>query len=133
LPQTEVTSPASSDDDISQAQGSDEVLLPSQEGFSVSLLATNFSAPHNILYGPDGTLWITERFAKNITRVDPNTGSKLNSMPIPNVHQSEGQDGLMGMAFDADFNNTHHIYVAYTYDADPAEELDRNILNVESF
>jgi hypothetical protein len=24
--------------------------------------------------------------------------------------------------FDPDFNNTHHIYVAYTYDADPEEE-----------
>lgn len=125
LAQTEVTSPTPSDDTF-QAQGSDEVRLPSQEGFSVSLLAMNFSAPHNILYGPDGALWITERFAKNVTRVDPNSGSKLNSMPVPNIHQSEGQDGLMGMAFDPDFNNTHYIYVAYTYDADIGEELDRH-------
>jgi PQQ-dependent dehydrogenase (s-GDH family) len=46
-------------------------------------------------------------------------------MPVPNVHQSGGQDGLMGMAFDPDFNNTRYIYVAYMYDADPGEELDR--------
>ena len=91
----------------------------------MSVLATNFSQPHNILYGPDDTIWITERFAKNVTRVDPNNGSKLNSMPVPNVHQSEGQDGLMGMAFDPNFNNTHHIYVAYTYDVEPGEEIDR--------
>ena len=46
-------------------------------------------------------------------------------MPVPNVHQSESQDGLMGMALDPDFNNTHHIYVAYTYDvATAGEELD---------
>jgi hypothetical protein len=31
----------------------------------------------------------------------------------------------MGMTFDPDFNNTHYIYVAYTYDANPGEELDR--------
>lgn len=124
LAQTEVTLSAPSNDTF-QAQGSDEARLPRQEGFSVSLLATNFSQPHNILYGPDDALWITERFAKNITRVDPNNGSKFNSMPVPNVHQSEGQDGLMGMAFDPDFNNTNHIYVAYTYDANPGEELDR--------
>ena len=121
---TEVSLSAPSNDTF-QEQGSGEVQLPKQEGFSVSLLAANFSQPHNILYGPDDALWITERFEKNITRVDPNTGSKLNSIPVPNVHQSEGQDGLMGMVFDPDFNNTHHIYVAYTYDADPGEELDR--------
>ncbi|HJY09977.1 MAG TPA: hypothetical protein VJ250_03445, partial [Nitrososphaeraceae archaeon] len=107
LAQTEVTLSAPSNDTF-QAQGSDEARLPRQEGFSVSLLATNFSQPHNILHGPDDALWITERFAKNITRVDPNNGSKFNSMPVPNVHQSEGQDGLMGMAFDPDFNNTNH-------------------------
>lgn len=99
--------------------------LPRQEGFSVKVLATNFSAPHNILYGPDGALWITERVGKNVTRVDPSDGSRLSIMPIPDVHQSGGQDGLMGMAFDPDFNNTNHIYVAYTYDAASGEELDR--------
>jgi PQQ-dependent dehydrogenase (s-GDH family) len=124
LVQTEATLPLPTNDTL-QAQGGDQLRLPRQEGFSVRLLATNFSAPHNILYGPDGAFWITERLGKNITRVDPNIGSKLSSMPVPNVHQSEGQDGLMGMAFDPDFNNTHYIYFAYTYDADPSEELDR--------
>jgi hypothetical protein len=47
----------------------------------------------------------------------------LSSTPVPNVHQSGGQDGLLGMTFDPNFNNTHHIYVAFTYDADPGEEL----------
>jgi PQQ-dependent dehydrogenase (s-GDH family) len=94
-------------------------------GFSVRVLGTNFSAPHNILYGPDGALWITERLGKNITRVDPSYGSRLSSMAVLNVWQSEGQDGLMGMAFDPDFNNTNYIYVAYTYNAQPGEEVDR--------
>jgi glucose/arabinose dehydrogenase len=99
--------------------------LPSQEGFSVTQIATNFSAPHNILYGPDGVLWITERTGKSITRVDPDTGEIISSVPMPDVHQSGGQDGLMGMAFDPDFNTTRFIYVAYTYDADSGDELDR--------
>jgi glucose/arabinose dehydrogenase len=111
--------------DTLQSQGGREAQLPRQEDFSTSVLATNFSAPYNILYGPDGALWITERVGKNITRVDPSNGSKLGSMPVPNVHQSGGQDGLMGMAFDPDFNDTNYIYVAYTYDVDPGEALDR--------
>jgi PQQ-dependent dehydrogenase (s-GDH family) len=36
-------------------------------------------------------------------------------MPIPNVYQTGGQDGLMGIAFDRNFNSTHYIYLAYTY------------------
>src|SRR3954451_23114293 len=99
--------------------------LPSQQGFSVRVLATNFSQPHNIIYGPYNLLWITERFGKVITLVDPVNGAKLNSIPVPGVHQSQGQDGLLGMAFDPNFNNTHHIYVAYTYDADPSKQLKR--------
>ena len=69
--------------DTVEAQNSTQKRLPKQEGFSVSVLATNLSQPYNILYGPDDALWITERVAKNITRVDPNNGSKLNSMPGP--------------------------------------------------
>jgi glucose/sorbosone dehydrogenase len=103
-----------------------ETMLPSQEGFFVRLLATNFSAPDNVLS-------ITERVGKTITRVDPNNGSKLNSMPVPDVHQSGGQDGLMGMAFDLEYNDTHHIYVAYTYDAGPGEPLERQLLLAESY
>jgi PQQ-dependent dehydrogenase (s-GDH family) len=99
--------------------------LPSQQGFSVRVLATNFSQPHNIIFGPYNLLWITERFGKVITLVDPVNGAKLSSIPVPGVHQSQGQDGLLGMAFDPNFNNTHHIYVAYTYDADPSEQLKR--------
>lgn len=107
----------------------EETGLPRQQGFSVHVLATNFSAPHNILYGPDGALWITERVGKNITRVDPSNGSELSTMEVPNVHQSGGQDGLMGMAFDLDFNNSRYIYVAYTYaeiaGQGAGEEVDR--------
>jgi PQQ-dependent dehydrogenase (s-GDH family) len=99
--------------------------LPTQKGFTSSILAENFSAPNNILYGPDGSLWVTERIGKNITRIDPSNGARLSIMQVPNVHQSRGQDGLMGMAFDPDFNSTHHIYVAYTYDANPSDDLDR--------
>jgi PQQ-dependent dehydrogenase (s-GDH family) len=109
----------------SSGNNNNTIKTPSEKGFSSNILATNLSAPHNILYGPDGLLWITERIGKNITLVDPHNGSEINSISVPQVHQSGGQDGLLGMAFDPNFNNTHHIYVAYTYDADPSNELER--------
>ncbi|HTH23368.1 MAG TPA: hypothetical protein VL854_14205, partial [Nitrososphaeraceae archaeon] len=33
----------------------------------------NGSAPHGIIIGPDGGLWITDEFLKAIVRVDPKT------------------------------------------------------------
>ncbi len=109
------------------SQGSVDVQgqLPMQDGFTIRVLASNFSSPHNILYGPDGALWITERLGKNITRVDPDNGERLSTMEVPGVWQSEGQDGLMGMAFDPDFNSTGYIYVAYTYNSATGEDVDR--------
>ena len=125
LGQGEDEFPVFSNETLTPAQRTAREQLLKQEGFSVNVIARNLSAPFNILYGPDDTLWITERIGKNITRIDPINGTKLSSTPVPNVHQSAAQDGLMGMAFDPNFNDTHHIYVAYTYDAASGEELDR--------
>jgi PQQ-dependent dehydrogenase (s-GDH family) len=104
--------------------------LPSQEGFEVRLLASNFNEPHNIIYGPDNVLWITERAGKSIILIDPKNGTILNNITVPGVHQSQGQDGLMGMVLDPDFSNTGHLYVTYTYDANNSsstndDELER--------
>ena len=111
---------------------SNETLTPSQqqareqllnkEGFSVNVIARNLSAPLNLLYGPDDTLWITERVGKDILRVDPTNGTTLSKMPIPNANQSKGQDGVLGMAFDPNFNSTHYIYVAYTYEGNSGSQ-----------
>jgi PQQ-dependent dehydrogenase (s-GDH family) len=100
-----------------QQSSAANIRLPSQEGFEVRLLASNFSEPHNIIYGPDNVLWITERLGKSITLVDPDNGTILNNITVPGVHQSGGQDGLMGMALDPNFNSNGHFYIAYTYNA----------------
>jgi virginiamycin B lyase len=42
----------------------------------------NGSAPHGIIIGPDGALWITDEFLKGIVRVDPKT-EEIKVFPIP--------------------------------------------------
>jgi len=116
LAQGEDPFPVTNNETLTPAQQQAREELLKEKGFSVNVLARNLSAPLNLLYGPDDTLWITERIGKDIVRIDPNNGTKLSTMPIPNVNQSKGQDGVLGMAFDPDFNNTNHIYVAYTYE-----------------
>jgi PQQ-dependent dehydrogenase (s-GDH family) len=123
IAQPEDPFPVTGNETLTPVQSAAREQLLQQEGFSASAIARNLSAPLNILYGPDNTLWITERVGKDIVRIDPINGTKLSTMPIPNANQSKGQDGVLGMAFDPDFNNTHHIYVAYTYEEDSAEGI----------
>ncbi len=113
--------PSINNETLTPAQQKAREQLLNKEGFSVNVIARNLSAPLNLLYGPDNALWITERIGKDIVRIDPINGTKLSTMPIPNVNQSKGQDGVLGMTFDPDFNNTHYIYVAYTYEEDSSE------------
>jgi glucose/arabinose dehydrogenase len=94
---------------LTPAQQSAREQLLKQEGFSVKVLATNLSKPYTIIYAPDDKIWITERAGKDIVQIDPHNGTILNIIPVPNVHQSAGQDGLMGMAFDPNFNNTKYL------------------------
>jgi glucose/arabinose dehydrogenase len=100
LGQGEDQFPVFSNETLTPAQRSAREQLLKQEGFSVHVLARNLSAPLNLLYGPDDKLWITERVGKDIIRIDPINGTKLSSTPVPNVHQSAAQDGLLGMTFD---------------------------------
>ena len=42
----------------------------------------NGSAPHGVILGPDGGVWITDEFLKAIVRVDPNT-HEIKKFPLP--------------------------------------------------
>lgn len=96
IAQPEDPFPVTGNETLTPAQSAAREQLLQQEGFSVSAIARNLSAPLNILYGPDNTLWITERVGKDIVRIDPTNGTKLSTMPIPNANQSKGQDGVLG-------------------------------------
>ncbi|TXG34494.1 PQQ-dependent sugar dehydrogenase [Seonamhaeicola maritimus] len=79
--------------------------------------------PNEITFGPDDFLWITERVGKKVVKVSPDGGSKIVMLDLTaKVHQSAGQDGLMGMAIHpdlyVDLNTTNNfVYLAYTYDS----------------
>src|SRR5688500_17825114 len=66
--------------------------------FSMRVLAGDLEDPWEVSWGPDGRLWVTERTAKRVTRINPADGTKIVAVTIPEVHQSASQDGLLGMA-----------------------------------
>jgi hypothetical protein len=53
---------------------------------------------------------ITAKPHEGIRPIHRNRNGKNTSTSIPNVNQSAGQDGLLGMEFDPNYNNTHHIF-----------------------
>ncbi|MBS1496052.1 MAG: PQQ-dependent sugar dehydrogenase [Bacteroidetes bacterium] len=81
--------------------------------------------PFGLLYGPDDSLWISER--RGIVRkVDPVTGKQRVVLDIhANVKfttsgspvTSIKQDGMMGIALHPDYPAVDSFFVAYTYDA----------------
>lgn len=92
------------------------------------VLTTDLADPWEIAWGPDGFLWVTEKTGKRVTRVNPADGSKNPVSTIAEVYESGGQDGLLGMAFHPGMlkkMGEDYVYLAYTYDADAGEPVDR--------
>jgi glucose/arabinose dehydrogenase len=46
------------------------------EPFAFKAVATGLMNPWEVAWGPDDSLWVTERTGKRITRVNPADGSK---------------------------------------------------------
>ena len=96
------------------------------ELFEQRVVASGLEDPWEVTYGPDGFLWVTERVGKRVLRIDPATGIRQVAVTIDEIDQQLGQDGLLGLALGPEFpRGSNDVYVAYTYDADPGEDLAR--------
>ena len=99
--------------------------------------ANTFDNPWEIIYGPDGNLWITESRGYKVYKMDPNTGLKStvldisqNSSFLPPSDQSfnlqfsfsgqgNPQGGLAGMALHPNFMDAitpkNYVYLSYIH------------------
>jgi PQQ-dependent dehydrogenase (s-GDH family) len=96
-----------------------------REAFAMRVVATGLADPFQIVWGPDGHLWVTERTAGRVTRVRPSDGSKATAITIAGVHSADG-GGLLGMALDPGLLNgsgNDFVYIVHTYDADSSAEI----------
>ena len=89
------------------------------EHFTMRVVAGALGNPWEITWGPDGFLWVTERSAFRVTRINPADGSKHVAVTIEDAYQSIDQDGLLGLALHPDLlkGRSHdYVYVAYTHE-----------------
>ena len=117
---------------VALACGLFQIAAFAQSTFSFRVVATGLGAPWEVVYGPDDHLWVTERTARRVIRVNPSTGAV---MPLLQIDESydpldSWHEGVLGLALHPDLLKKvgrDYVYVAYTYDADPGAALSRKL------
>lgn len=100
------------------------------EHFTMRVVAGALGNPWEVTWGPDGHLWVTERSAFRVTRINPADGSKHVALTLEDAFQAVDQDGLLGLALHPDLlkgRSRDYVYVAYTHDVDPGPGVTRNL------
>ncbi|MBI4909292.1 MAG: PQQ-dependent sugar dehydrogenase [Acidobacteria bacterium] len=100
------------------AQDGPETVARGTRSFQKSVVVSGLSHPWELTWGPDHMLWVTERTASRVTRVNPSTGERKVAVTIADVVAPGGQDGLLGMALHPRLlrsSNENYVFVAYTY------------------
>ncbi|WP_431986364.1 glucose/sorbosone family PQQ-dependent dehydrogenase [Streptomyces griseoflavus] len=92
---------------------------PAPGTYTKRVVATGLQDPYEIVRGPDGALWVTEKSGKKVTRVDPGSGARSTLLSLPEaVHSEGGQDGVLGLAVERRESGEVYAYISYSYDID---------------
>lgn len=96
-----------------------------QEGFTETLIIDGLMSPTAMQFAPDGRLFVAEQNG-NLRVIENNV---LLPTPFLSVNVSTaGESGLLGVAFDPNFDFNHNVYVYYTStDGDIHNRLSRFI------
>lgn len=110
-------------------------LLPEENRFTKTVLATNLNEPTEMTVLDDGKILFTERKG-NVKMYFPDKDT-VTVIATLNVH-TEFEDGLMGVALDPEFTANHWVYLYYSPAGGKSVqhlsrfELTDNKLNMES-
>lgn len=101
------------DTDGSQGENQASVSVDTSAGrLRVETLASGLDTPWDLTWGPDDTIWVTERKGV-ISRVETTTGRVTRVGKVGVIEVSES--GLMGMAFHPDFSAQPYVYVIHSF------------------
>ncbi len=80
----------------------------------VETIYTGLDIPWEIIYGPDGYIWTTERKGI-VSRIDPVAQTKTVILNIVSSVYQNSESGMLGMALHPNFAANPEVFVAYTY------------------
>lgn len=92
----------------------DELILDSTR-LEVRAVATGLKIPYDLVFGPDGWIWFSERNG-DIHRLQPETGELQLIFHVDEVFESEDNSGMYALALHPDFPVVPYVYVNYTYE-----------------
>ncbi len=98
--------------------------LPS--GFSQVLVANGISNPTVMAFAPDGRIFVAQQNGQ--LRVIKN-GSLLSQPFVSLSVHSSGERGLLGIAFDPNFNSNRYVYLYYTISSGAYNRISRFTAN----
>ena len=111
-PDTATVTGTESGSQFSATGGTTTAISPSlPAGFTQTQLAHGLSKPVVVAFAPGGDIWIGEEGG---TILDYHNGA-ISAAPIvtlPNVY-SQGECGLLGIAFDPNFTSNGYVYISY--------------------
>jgi glucose/arabinose dehydrogenase len=91
----------------------DPVTQTSGIELQVEPIATNLDTIWDMVWAPDGEMWVTERPGR-VSRINVMTGQVTPVGEIA-VHE-QGESGLMGMAFHPDFPAEPWVYLTHSFE-----------------
>ncbi len=98
------------------------------------VVTSGLENPWEITWGPDDALWVTERTALRVTRVDPTTGETRVAATLDGIATATGPGGVLGMALHPHLlrnRGRDEVYVAVTYE-DRARPADARVADPAS-
>ena len=98
------------------------IFAASPSGFGETTIATGLQSPTSMAFAPDGRLFVNEQAGR--VRIIRN-GSLL-ATPFLTVNaRSDGERGLLGIAFDPNFAVNRWVYIYYTANSTGQNRLSR--------
>jgi glucose/arabinose dehydrogenase len=85
-----------------------------QVDFTGRVVATNRQIPWDMLEGPDGNIWFTERIGL-VSRLDPDTRQIDTIFDMRSGILNLVEVGLLSMVLHPDFADTPYVYLSYVY------------------
>jgi glucose/arabinose dehydrogenase len=109
---------------IGPAQGA--ASLP--PGFTQSPVVSGLTNPTDMEFAPDGRLFVAEQAGR--VRIAKTNGTLPTFLDISSRVDSNGERGLLAVAFDPNFSTNHYVYLHYTQKATSTTSVHNRVVRV---
>ena len=97
--------------------------------FVVDDVATGFTNPVGITFGPNGWLWVVEQ--RGVVSVVPPGAAPIEFLDLSDEVHGAGDRGLLGIAVHPDFQTNGYVYLLYT--VDPPERAEDDVFGTRTY